>query len=417
MKLTHAMLAAGLLSAASFAVQAQTLSLDYIGQQIVATGTQFNGTTVGGLSSLDFNAATGRYLAISDDRSALNPARFYELSLDLAQFQRSANPGAAGVLFNAVTTIQAPGGGSYAINTVDPEGLRYNPTTGTIFWSNEGQRSAAGFQNPTVREMSTTGAHLRDLSVPTYYNPVGSNASPVAASGDKGIYNNLAFESVALSANGQTVYVATENGLTQDGLPTNVLTGGSKARILALDAVSGAAVGEYVYVTEGIAETPNPITGFATNGLTDLLALDEPGRFIGIERSFSVGVAGTGNRIKLYEIDLAGATNVLGTETLGNVVAAKKTLLLDLSTLRNDDGSELALDNIEGLTFARNAQGERVLVLVSDNNFSGTQFTQFIALSVSAVPEPGTLAMLAGGLGVMMTRVVRSRRRPVGQAS
>src|SRR5579871_2282134 len=82
------------------------LALSYIGQQIVPHETRFNGTVVGGLSSLDYNPRTGRYLAISDDRSKKNPARFYELSLDLARFQRSSTPGMAGVVIHSVTVIQ-----------------------------------------------------------------------------------------------------------------------------------------------------------------------------------------------------------------------------------------------------------------------------------------------------------------------
>ncbi|MEO9061458.1 MAG: esterase-like activity of phytase family protein [Nitrosospira sp.] len=96
--------------------------LGYLGQQIVPAGTVFNGTTIGGLSSLDYNTGTGRYFAASDDRSTINPARFYELSLDLGKFQRSSAPGHAGVRFNTVTIIQKPDGGAFEPNTVDPEG-------------------------------------------------------------------------------------------------------------------------------------------------------------------------------------------------------------------------------------------------------------------------------------------------------
>ena len=74
---------------------AADFSLNYLGQQIVPTGTQYSSTTVGGLSGLDYDAANQRYFAISDDRSQLNPARFYTLNLDLSQFTRSATPGMA----------------------------------------------------------------------------------------------------------------------------------------------------------------------------------------------------------------------------------------------------------------------------------------------------------------------------------
>ncbi len=161
----------GLLTLSSQALSADW-SLNYIGQQIVASGTTFQGTTVGGLSGIDFDAATGSYHAISDDRSGINAARFYNLSLNLNQFVRSATPGSAGVAFNSVTTLQTPSGTAFAPNTVDPEGIRYNATTQTLVWSNEGQRSAAGLQNPTVREMRLDGSHVREFGVPAAL-PVG----------------------------------------------------------------------------------------------------------------------------------------------------------------------------------------------------------------------------------------------------
>ena len=43
---------------------AQAQSLGYLGQQHVATGFQYGGTVVGGLSSIDHDTAAGRFLAI-----------------------------------------------------------------------------------------------------------------------------------------------------------------------------------------------------------------------------------------------------------------------------------------------------------------------------------------------------------------
>jgi len=112
-----ALVASLVASAPAFAVD---FSLTYLGQQIVPSGTLYSGTVVGGLSGIDYVPATRRYVAISDDRSGINAARYYDLSLDLTQFQCSATPGMAGVTFNAVTTLQKPGGGAFAVNTVRP---------------------------------------------------------------------------------------------------------------------------------------------------------------------------------------------------------------------------------------------------------------------------------------------------------
>ena len=383
---------------------AADFTLNYLGQQIVPTGTQFSGTTVGGLSSLDYDAANQRYFAISDDRSSINPARFYALSLDLAQFARSAAPGMAGVSFSNVTTIQQPGGGAFAANTVDPEGLRYDAARGKLYWSNEGQRSSGGFQNPTVREMNLDGSHARAFAVPGYYNPVGSSSG--LAPGDSGIYNNLAFESLALSQDGKTLYTATENGLAQDSLPASIL-GGSRSRVLSFDVTSGASGAEYAYDVGPVAIPPSSPTGFATNGLTDLVAIGDR-QFIAIERSFAVGAVTpgtpvTGNTIRLYLADARAATDISGiTDLTGQaLIPIAKTLLLDLSDLRHDDGTPLALDNIEGITLGPIVDGKQTLILVSDNNFSGTQFTQFVALQLAPVPEASTWGMLLCGLGLV----------------
>ena len=406
-------LACLLITAAWWPAQAQ--SLQYIGQQIVPSGTPFQGTTLGGLSGIDFVASSGRYVAISDDRSSFNPARYYELTLDLAQFVRSANPGQAGVGFQSVTTILDSNGQPFASNTLDPEGIRYNAAAGTLVWSNEGQRAAAGLQNPTVREMTLAGGALRDFAVPTTFNPVGSVAG--TAPGDGGIRNNLAFESLTFSTDGRTLYTATENALVQDGAAA-ALGVGSPLRIVSFDTTTGAAGAQWVYTVEPVVLPPNPAGGFATNGLVELLALGDR-QFIAVERSFAVGAATpgvgpnglpTGNTIRLYFVDASNATDVSGLPSLAGAsyTPAAKTLLLDLSTLTHDDGTPLALDNIEGITWGPEYNGKPTLVLVSDNNFGATQFTQFVALSVtSPIPEPGSWALLASGLGVLLMRLRR----------
>ena len=98
-----------------------------------------------------------------------------------------------------------------------------------------------------------------------------------------------------------------------------------------------------------------------------------------MERSFSVGAPGTGNTIKLYEISLHGATNVNGEFSIAgkHIRFARKRLILNLDALG------IPLDNVEGLTLGpRLRHGRRSLVLVSDNNFAATQFTQFLLFAL-----------------------------------
>lgn len=367
---------------------AQTLS--YLGQQIVPTSAMFRGVPVGGLSSIDYVPATGRYLAISDDRSDRGPARFYELALDLSKFRRSAAPGDAGVTWVNMTTILDLDGKPFERNMVDPESLRLDAKRNLIYWSNEGQRSNVGFQNPTVRRMTLDGKPAGEFPVPSYYLPAGS-ASGLAA-GDMGVYNNLAFESIAITPDGKTLWTMTENGLAQDSLPTAVGRG-SRARLLSFDLDTGKAGAEYVYDVAPVPFPPAKSGDFATNGVPDMLALSDH-EFIVIERAYAIGATTPGiaaltkqptsNTIKLFLIDTRGATDVSGWPTIKGreLTPVKRTMLLDLSSLKNDDGSVLALDNIEGITFGPVVDGKRTLILVSDNNFNPAQFTQFVALTI-----------------------------------
>lgn len=369
---------------------AHAQTLHYIGQQIVPTGASFRGLPVGGLSSIDYVPATGRYLAISDDRSDRGPARFYELALDLSKFNRSATPGDAGVSWVNMTTMLDLDGQPFGRNKVDPESLRLDSRRNLIYWSNEGQRSSAGFQNPTVRRMTLDGKPAGEFPVPAYYMPSGSAGG--LAAGDMGVYNNLAFESIAITPDGKTLWTMSENGLAQDSLPTAVGRG-SRARMLSFDLDSGKAAAEYVYEVGPLPFPPARAGDFATNGVPDMLALSSH-EFIVIERAYAVGAVTPGiaaltqqptsNTIRLYRVDTRGATDVSGWTSIKgrDVVPVKRTLLLDLSSLKNDDGSVLAVDNIEGLTFGPLFEGKRTLILASDNNFNPAQFTQFIALTV-----------------------------------
>ena len=372
------------------AAESAGFALNYIGQQIVPKQTRFKGTTVGGLSSLDYNASTDRYLSISDDRSRTNPARFYELSLDLAKFQCSAKPGMTGVTFHAVTTIQQAGGGVFEKNSVDPEGLRFDGSRNKIYWSEEGHREISGFRSPAVREMNADGSHSRDFVVPVYYSPSGSRLWTFT--GSKGVYDNLGFESLTISTDGTTLYTATENGLVQDSPPANAYRG-SRARILAFDIATGKSVAEYAYDVEPITSVPSLLGGFAIIGVSDFLAIGDR-QFIAIERALSPGTItpgriNTGYTVRLYYVDARDATNISEMESITgkSISPVRKVLLLDMSDLKNSDGSALAIGNIEGITFGPEFNGKRTIVLVADNNFSRMQFTQFVALEITSESE------------------------------
>jgi hypothetical protein len=244
--------------------------------------------------------------------------------------------------------------------------------------------------NPFVNRFDiATGQQNFDLPVNSKFNPVFSGTTQTSV-----VRNNLAFESLTATPNRQFLFTATENAIIQDGTEAT-LSNGSPSRIIQYDLNSNQEIGEFLYNTDPVALPPNPSTEFNTSGLVNLLALDNTGQnFLALERSFSVGATGTpgntGNTVKIYQVSLAGSSNIINNNFLiasgtAGIIPAQKTLLLDLTSL------DIPIDNVEGMTFGETLpNGIRSLILVSDNNFSSTQFTQFLAFQVQSVPEPTT---------------------------
>ncbi|WP_404786992.1 phytase [Altericista sp. CCNU0014] len=349
-----------------------------------------NGVTVptGGLSGVTYDAGKDRYYAISDDRSS--NARFYTFTLD---------PATNAVTFTNVVQLKDASGNPFAANSLDPEGIALT-SNGTVFISSEGEvrpdLGATRVTNPFVKEFSlATGQEIRSLNVPKKFLLVvqDTNSNGVVDAGDTqtaGIRNNLAFESLTITPNQKTLYTATENSLFQDGGVANPTTG-TRSRILQYNLASGQPEKEYLYITDPVAVPPNPAGQFSTNGLVDLLAIDDRGTLLALERSFSTGAPGTGNTIKIYEISLQGATDISTTDALDGLTAeqlaaiapVQKRLLLNLDDLALPTGT----DNIEGLAFGpKLADDSQSIVLVSDNNFSPTQFTQILTLNADVIP-------------------------------
>lgn len=334
-------------------VQAQTLR--YVGQQILPNAYTYQETTVGGLSGIDYEPRSNQFVVISDDRSEKEPARFYTLALDLAAFNQQAAPGDAGIHLLGMVPLRTLSGGYYPAGEIDPEEIRY-AADGTLWFVSEGnvRRGVA----PAVIQIDAAGQAIRELTLPAYVLP-----------GDhQGVRDNLAFESLAISGN--RVYVATENALVQDG-PAADLAQPTAVRLFVFDRLSGKAVAEFVYETDAVMTAPALPGLYRTNGLVAILN-DGPS-LLAMERSYTAGV---GNHVRIYQCDLSSASNVMTQRSLKDrpYQPVKKKLLLDLTTLG------VPLDNLEGMSWGPlTADGHRTLILVSDNNFSDRQVTQFLA--------------------------------------
>ena len=350
--------------------------LTYVGQQVLPHGYPFANTIVGGLSGIDYDASTGRFWVISDDRSEFNPARFYEIALDVSKFNKSANPGHDGVTVIATQTLKRLDGTTFPdyrtapALSADPESIRIHAPSGRLIWSSEGERNVRTGQPPAlaqphVWEMERDGRMLRPFVIPDKFRITAAN---------RGIRRNLGFEGMTFTPDHSTLWVAAENALLQDG-PMTSMTESSPTRVIAFDYASGQPKAEYVIDVSPIPAATPVTNGASDNGISEILAIDDH-RLLMIERAF---VQGIGSFIKLFVVDLSDATDVSRIDALAGQQyrPAAKRLLLDLATLG------IRLDNLEGMTWGpRLPNGHRSLVMVSDDNFNARQVQQFLLFDV-----------------------------------
>jgi hypothetical protein len=360
MKALHIFSIAALAAAASSAANAADVTLgkaSLLGQIVVPTGLKIAGIEFGGISGLDYDQADDLFYAISDDRSEKAPARFYTLKLAVGE------KGVTSLDIVSTHTLTGADGKPFAAKGIDPEAICYNARANKLYWSSED----ADAGKPAIYEANPDGTFVRAFNLPEAYLP--------NAEGTRGVRSRWAFESLAISPDGKTLWAGTEKALAQDSEKA-ALDAGSPSRIIGFDIATGKPTAEYVYETGKIFAKATKESPYNDSGLTDFVAVD-PDTLLTVERAYAQGV---GNEINFYLAEFAGATDVKGKETIKGetVVPLAKQHVLKIG--EGDFG--LDIDNIESVTFGPEVGGKRTLVIASDNNFNPNQFTQFVVFTL-----------------------------------
>lgn len=340
--------------------------LKFIGDQNIPTGEKFKETEIGGLSGLAFDKNKNKILAISDDRSAVNDARFYEFSLKLDEKSFNVTP-------TDVITLKDNAGKSFKKNTIDFEGISI--LNGDVLISSEGGINHEPPIPPGIFLFSRLGAYKKNLEVPEKFLPVKGFESKF------GVRDNLAFEGLTVTPDGKTVWVGTEEALFQDDRTTSHNHESTVRLIQYKDLLS---VKEVAYRLEKVPSIKVAGLIVGETGLSDILAIDD-NHFYSIERSYmplakKLIVRIFKNTINDQTTDISKKESIKGLK----ITTVEKELIADLEDFTKQMNPKFqSLDNIEGICFGpKLANGHNSVIFVSDNNFNKSQRTQFLAFEI-----------------------------------
>lgn len=256
-----------------------------------------------------------------------------------------------------VTGLPIPGG-------IDSEGLVRTP---------DGRFWVADEYAPSLVSVSAQG------QVITRYVPDGQNTTADTVGALPAILaarrDNRGFEGLALSPDGTTLFAAMQSPLHRpDGADSRAV------RIIAFDIASERVTAEYVYWFDdpadyGMAGRPEAMM------ISGLDALDADTLLV-LERTDAAA--------KLYKVELADATNILGTAwddpattpslealpdlTAAGIVALPKTLAVDVSLMGG-----IVPPKIEGIAVI----DDETLVIANDNDFDASTPSQMLVIKTT----------------------------------
>lgn len=346
--------------------------LKFLSEYDVPNGIQFKETTVGGLSGIDYDPAHSMYYLISDDRSAINPARFYTAKIHIDNNRIDS------VEFTDVKFLLQRNGKTYPnskqdpYHTPDPEDIRYNAAKDEIVWSSEGERRINQGNNimedPSIIVTDKNGNYKDSFELP---------ANMHMQTTENGPRQNGVFEGLTFSGDHKFLFVNVEEPLYEDGPRAGANDSTAWLRFIKFDVEQRKQIAQYAYKAEAVAYPSVPANAFKINGVSSILSVDE-NKLIVVERSFSSGRLACTIRVFIADID--GATNIADVKSLQaqrDFKPASKKLLLNMDELGR------YIDNIEGVSFGPLLpNGHRSLIFVADNNFSPLEKTQFLLFEV-----------------------------------
>jgi hypothetical protein len=353
------------------------LALRLAGTYQLAPDLQVDGTLVGGISGMDYDAARDEWWLASDDRGQHAPARLYRARMTFKP------DGIETVALSTAVILHQPDGARYPAwgtpgVSADIESLRIDPRDGAIWFASEGDRKA---RVPSfVRRVDVDGRHLGELPYPA--------ALQIQPDCECGGRSNQGMEGMAFTPDSAALWLAMEAPPVQDGPPPRWEQGQGQGALtrISLVARDGAMLAQYAYPLD-VAPAPAFDGAFVDNGISEILALDNR-RLLVLERAGRQRESKHFDfNVRLYEVDLASASRLDPELPLGQRPSAPrpavKRLLFDSARLPPGWS-----DNYEAMAWGPLLEnGNRTLIIASDNNFNGGP-TRFLLFDVGTPTAP-----------------------------
>jgi hypothetical protein len=307
----------------------------------------YHGVELGGLSSLAYDPRSAAWVSAVDNHGT-DPARIWF-------FRNLADP----KVIRDPLVLKKPDGTPYDGTNSDNEGLAVLP---------DGDYLVSSETEPSIRIYNREGVQQASLPIPARFAVTGTTPDGQATS-------NATLEGLTISRSGKEIISSMEAALSGD------ISAGGDATLHRFLIYDEARNGTWK-LTKQIAyrtETGNRIPEVQAYGRDSLLVE---------EAAFSTTA---GNSEELYAVqDTASAPDVSNVTNLSAAPArdvVKKQLVTNLvgcptlgAPARETQTNPL-LDNYEGMTII-GGPGLAEVSLISDDNFSATQFTRVLNLAV-----------------------------------
>ena len=309
----------------------------------------YHGVELGGLSSLAYDRRSAAWVSAVDNHGT-DPARIWF-------FRNLADP----AVIRDPLVLRRPDGTAYDGTNSDNEGLAVLPN-GDYLVSSETE--------PSIRIYGRDGVQVDSLPIPARFAVTGTTAAGQATS-------NATLEGLTIARSGREIIAAMEGALSGDVSATGDAT---LHRFLVYDQDrpgSWQLTRQIAYRTEPGHRIPE-VAAYGRDSLLVEEAAFSAAAGNSVELCAVKGIDSAPDVSGVANLSLAPARDVLRKKLVANLAGCPT-----LGAPSRETQANPLLDNYEGMAITLGGPGLAGVSMISDDNFSATQFTRVLNLVVT----------------------------------